>query len=559
MKKIYIFLALFCLIVPSISQAMFGNESEDRDPLRRINYERAFNPKRFKKFEKLMEHWGCAANALPPQEEEVARIEASHVDEHALIMTPVLKTEDHVPLLEEEHQADVATDFVEQERLFRKACLSQLIAARRNAILVPARDAVTGCCSFSTGAGVANLALGSESMGGSMTASWGLVAVSFYMRDVLKACCNWCFQPSSVLDALERRYALEQCFIPRALWPMIRDKFTMARTNQFAQRECIDFLEFALGLTSFKPKPILARADSEAIKYRIAAKIDNFFKDYVTSPDIVQLKVNVCLFIDSILGKSSQRPKPQYLVGIPGIGKSRFVEDLNTWLNQELSELVQATIVMKPETKIIRCLNFEKIIVKSPEELEGDVHHPGVFLRVLRNQLKAHKLGVLLFMDEATWLTHKQDNQWTSCANRVFNGALASMATTYFGEGSQGIGFSLDLPPMLVFTASNSELEAPSLISRFKIVHFPLPKKEALVEYALELFRKSLYFTQAQEQQRVAAIEEAIRNKIEHPAIVLSRILEDTSIKSFRDVENFVNPFVYNLLYPDTRIFLIPD
>lgn len=542
MKKIFTKILLFCLLlVPSIAATREVNDNTD--PLSRLNYTNAFNPKRFKNFKKLMEHWGCASNALVAEAEDVASIETELSDESVYTIGLAEQTQDHVPLLDEEKAAITDTNWAQQEKKFRNACALQLKWARRASILHPAREAGTSCITLGAGAGLTYLALGPNSFGGSFFLGVCLMESMRYVRDCMRACLDLHFTPPSPLDSLEKRYALEQCFIPRALWPMIRDKFTMARTNQFEQQQCIDFIEFALGLTQFKPQKPPVYADLADVQGQIAEKIDKFFADYERFDDLTKLKTQIAKFIDKLIKKDSPEPRPLYLVGTPGLGKSRFVEELNTWLNEAITGSV----------------NFEKVVVDSPAKLAGDETHHGVFLDALRNQLQAHKHGIVLFLDEATWLTHDQNDPWTSCANLVFNGTLAMVSTKYFGTGSLGTGFSLDMPPMLVFTASNSEIKAESLISRFEIIHFPEPKKEALVAYAIQCFEKSAQYAQVQTQNQAEEIISAIHEKLMPSPVARTTMTSEHAINSFRDIESFTDMFVYKELHKHARTFLTQE
>ena len=60
------------------------------------------------------------------------------------------------------------------------------------------------------------------------------------------------------LEELEERFAANQCFIPKTLWPKIIDQFGMARTNKYNQQDCKNFINFALDLTVYAPKPPIA-------------------------------------------------------------------------------------------------------------------------------------------------------------------------------------------------------------------------------------------------------------------------------------------------------------
>src|SRR5207245_10776326 len=157
-----------------------------------------------------------------------------------------------------------------------------------------------------------------------------------------------------------------------------------------------------------------------------------------------------------------------YLYGPGGIGKTHFVRMLHTWIEELLPNKVL----------------FENLIILSQEELEGNHRNPGAMLRTLSNQLAAKKQGAIIFMDEATCLNNQG---MISGAKRVFNGSQADIATTYFGDGMDGMGVKIKGLPTIIFVASNEPINDPALASRFDVIEYPRPTSDALVNYALQL------------------------------------------------------------------------
>lgn len=83
------------------------------------------------------------------------------------------------------------------------------------------------------------------------------------------------------MDKYEIEYTKNQCFIPKAIWPKLETKFMQARGNPFEQQASLDFIEFTLGLTVFKPlKGIDKKIDLKKARQLLSAKIDQFFENY---------------------------------------------------------------------------------------------------------------------------------------------------------------------------------------------------------------------------------------------------------------------------------------
>lgn len=497
-KRKYLLFVLILLLPFCAVGAM--EQPQSRDLMQNIDYTAAFKQDDlFEKYKSLMEQWGCVDNVATPSYAQVSRSAPGIMQK---LLSCGKQSVGAVVVNENDNYETLA-------RKFKIECLSRLAAARRSALLQPMRSAGAqiGLTAAVT-AGTAAL-LGADSVGSSFTLSAAVWSVSHGLKKICSSLIALRNQPvCPLLDSLEQKFAENQCFIPRDLWPLIIEKFSRARTNPFEAQASCNFLQFALSFTYYKPKPALDKLDIAVVYQQLQKRIDAFFEDYEVKPeDIDTLKMSIYTFIQQLVQGCSQNSRYQHLVGPGGIGKTHFARQLCAWLE----ELIPGSI------------HFENVIIHSPTELEGSAEQPGTYLRILRNQLQSNKKGVVIFMDEATWL-----NQMPSEAKRVLNGNLAEIKTHYFGDGFDGTGVKLQLPPMLIFVASNEALTDDALRSRFDVTQFPLPKRSALVRYAQKLTENNPFFKKAYTVELLAAIERAIT--------------ENGAIKTFRDIEAFTGP-----------------
>lgn len=310
-----------------------------------------------------------------------------------------------------------------------------------------------------------------------------LITSLFALKGLAGAGYNLMYWPDNTLESYENFFAKNKCFIPRALWEKITTEFMAARKDTANKILHTQFLDFALGFTAFKPKPTLTFKDGMSlmdVKIELNRRIDEFFGDYKNSIDISYIKINVSKFMDLLVqdkqSKVMQGPRYLYLYGSGGIGKTHFVQTLSEWIEELVPHSVQ----------------FEDIVINSPIDLEGSDEHPGVFLKALRNQLKHNKRASIIMLDEATWL-----NQLVSTSKRVFNGDRSKLSTEYFGKNMDGSSVSLQLPPMLIFVASNEGIQDPALESRFDTILYPMPSPQALVDYGINVAQHSQLLQQA--------------------------------------------------------------
>ncbi|MBA3813214.1 MAG: hypothetical protein H0X26_01785 [Alphaproteobacteria bacterium] len=493
MKKLFLVVCVNTICWGAFAGGEGG--SSQGNPPGNLDYNEGSNLKIIqKKYRPLIEKMGCSHNIDPPSDKE----EKQEIQS--------------IQLLSEEDE--------ESLKAYKAECLAHLAAVRRHTILRPAYEA--GALVVLMG-GATTYLLGPDSYGGSISILSGL----YYLMDGVRAGYNLYKKPTHPVDDLEKEYVQKQCFIPNPLWPVIIEKLMVARQNPFEEKRALDFLSFTLGLTIYEPKPSLYLRDEDnndlpldkgilkkdlierRIKQGIISKVDQFFKKYQPFEEddlsLSLLKANIRLFVKSLMGKGTQ-PKPLFLYGEGGIGKTHFAKQLVDW--------IQALLPMS--------VSYEPLIITSAAELEGGDTHPGAFLKVLRNQCRQRTRGSVVTMDEANWLN---DKEYEAPAKRVFNGDFSKLSTTYFGVGVEGEGIKLPVPSKLVLVSSNNPIEEKYLKSRFGHIKFPMPLPEALFSYAAELFE-------------TLANEEEIELTLDKEK--LKTAIQKYECKSFRDIENIV-------------------
>jgi len=377
----------------------------------------------------------------------------------------------------------------EEIAAYEKACLRQLHHARFTALAQPGIDAAMEMAFFSGICLTAVLVLkylekSKPTEAGGFAALNAVFTIGFKGKDIIKSAYNVKYSPDNFIAALEEHFAKNKCYIPRVLWPQIIKAFISARQNGMSQEKHVNFLNFTLGLTLYKPKNALVFSDSRTVfdvKNELNHRIDTFFTDYDQSTNndsLNHIKINVSKFIDALINPQSPAPRYMYLHGMGGIGKTHFVQTLALWI----SELIPNGV------------NFENLIINACDELEGNESRPGVFLKVLRNQSMKNKAGSVVIIDEATWLN---DHSMISPAKRTFNGDLSKLSTLYFGSELDGSTVSLDMPPMLIFVASNAKINDAALESRFDVIDYPMPSKATLINHAAAKAQQSIILKEA--------------------------------------------------------------
>ncbi len=449
-KIIAVCIAVFMFSYPVAAESVV--------PYSNIRYDVAFDQEAiYKKYKSLLMKSGCLHNVFPDSEVEQCGTNFP-LEKHTL--------------------------------MFEKKCLEQLEKARTTALAEPGVLAVVEMGVWVASALATLQFVKRESLGGSFAVFAGVSDIARLTPRIIKSGHELWYRPSNSLGALEERFAKNKCYIPRILWPKIIKSFASARENQFSQQVHIDFLENALSLTIYKRKPhvVCKNGMSKAeVQAELMKRISDFFKDYQHGDEvgsIGQVKINCLKFInslfeDGVVSSAQQAPQYMYLHGPGGIGKTHFVQILSTWIDELIPQSV--------------C--FEDLVIHGADELEGSEHRPGALLNVLRKQLIQNKRGSIIMLDEATWLN---DASMLSCAKRVFNGDRSKLSTAYFGTGIDGSALTLEIPPMLVFVASNDVINDPALASRFDIVNYPLPTVKALVNHAIKTAYKSIILSEGQ-------------------------------------------------------------
>ena len=484
------------LTIPVSKVFAIGTDtSPPRDPLEKLDYRTAFDQKAIhQQYEQLLTKLGCWDNVDPNSEEENWSCSPCSEDRIAIDSEDIVK---------------------EKIAEFEAACLKKLAAARRTAIMIPAREASTLILLLGGAIGLVLTATGIDSFGGSFGIFAGMFHSAYFCRDIIRSTWNLIEPPSHALDPLEKRFAINQCYIPQAIWDPVIERFLLSRSNPFEQGKHIAFIEFSLGLTIYKPKPPIdmGKYDINAIKSKISMKIDRFFRDYEDFEGDLQLekiKTNVHLFVGNLLGEEAT-PRYMHLQGIGGIGKTHFAKTLNKIITHYLP----------------KATNYEMVIVNAPDELEGSENRPSIFMRILRNLCLSQAHGSVVILDEANWLSEESYN---APSKRVFNGNQKELAAQYYGQGLDGTGIKLPMPPMLTLLASNKDTPDDALRSRFDCVNFPRPKKETLQKYARNLIEKDQLYAHIPEDSK--------RQRDKELSIFLGKAV------SFRDVEAFVPPLV---------------
>lgn len=464
MSKLYkkIALSLLFMLIPMGIFSMHGS-GQSNDPYASMIYGQAFDQGEiYQKYKIVLQETECASNLFKTEEMST--------------QADTLSSEETVKKLQE----------MEQE------CLAQLHSARTSTLAQPFKMTLTKMGIVITTLIATKLlkdAYSSSKEGtpastsnDSLTMFFGAGDLIWRLPDLITSSYNLVYRPDNILGDLEDHFAKNRCYIPQALWPKIMASFASARQGGYGQETHINFLKFVLNLTTYKPKqslPLTKSVSVDEIKQELCQRIQSYFADYQNSDiqnSLLEIQINIFKFIDELVSPKNmtigQGPRHIYLHGIGGIGKTHFVQTLASWIEELIPNSVR----------------FEEIVINLADELEGTEQKPGAFLKILRNQLMQNKRGSIIMLDEATWLN---DPCIVNAAKRVFNGDRSKLSTAYFGSNIDGTAVSLDIPPMLIFVASNEEINDKALASRFDIMKYPKPTISALVQHALKTVQNS--------------------------------------------------------------------
>lgn len=458
-----IFIRIIVFIITFLNSGLLFSENikSIANPYGDIRYHEAFEQDDiYKKYQELMYFLGCDQNIFYDKDEDKVSLrnkKFSHMKNQGYLFKNQLE--------------------IEIEK-FQKDCLARLNQARFIALAEPGIQSGM-YIGFGGLAALATIYLmGKDSAGGSYSGYSAIFSAAYELGGLGKSLYNLIFSPNNSLESLENYFAKNKCFIPRLLWPKIINAFIDARQTDALKEKSINFLKFSLGFTIYKT-PIKdlfrSRQTIADIKNELNQRVDNFFKEYDIHSNVdslIRIKINVSKFIDCLVDKKSKPSRYIYLHGLGGIGKTHFVQTLASWIEELLPGMVY----------------YQDLVINSIVELEGDAQTPGAFLKVLRNQTMESKIGSIIMIDEATWLN---DVEMVSAAKRIFNGDRTRLSTAYFGMDIDGSAVSLDMPPMLIFVASNDEMTDPALASRFDIIHYPMPSISTLVSHAYKISQNS--------------------------------------------------------------------
>jgi hypothetical protein len=454
---------LLTLMLISIATLSMDGSSHSGDPYGGIIYSQVFEQTEiYKKYKTVLDQTECACNIFSP--EETTNPQANKLNPEEI----------RIKLQE-----------LEQE------CLAQLHHARTLTLARPLRMTLTKMGLVLSTMYITKIL--TEKFKSSTTpnapASNDGLAMFFSagdliwrLPDLINSSYNLLYRPDNLLGDLEDHFAKNKCYIPQALWPKITSSFAAARQGGYNQEMHINFLKFVLNLTIYKPKQTLSFAHNlsqDEVKQELCNRIQSYFADYKDldiQDSLIEIQINILKFIDELVSSrnrtTGQGPRHIYLHGIGGIGKTHFVQTLASWVEELIPNSVR----------------FEEIVINSADELEGNEQKPGAFLKILRNQLMQNKRGSIIMLDEATWLN---DACIVNAAKRVFNGDRSKLSTSYFGSNIDGTAVALDIPPMLIFVASNEEIKDKALASRFDIMKYPNPTIPALVQHAVTAAQNS--------------------------------------------------------------------
>lgn len=393
---------------------------------------------------------------------------------------------------------------------FQEDCLSRLSAEKMRANLQPIRNSFTYLGVSLVMHSIMKHILGETGMASGFANMSLAYEISNVIKTFVESGYSLLFPKDDPLDELAKDFIKKMPFIPRKFWPVIINKFIVARNNQFEYTNATNFIKFALELQVYAEKPKIEITNMEDVIKELYLRIDKFFNSYdnVDSSDLSKLKIGVSKFVKSLFDSNCKMARYQYLVGPGGIGKTYFVKQLSGWINELIPNAVY----------------FSDVVVNFGDDLEGSFNKPGLFLNTLRNQLVENKIGSIVFIDEFN------AKMFVEPAKRTFNGSMSHISTEYFGKEIDGDGIKLQIPPMLIFVASNDQITDQALESRFNIIKFWSPKKESLADYAEQLARES-------------EVIDATEDDIQH----LRETVLNGNYSNFRGIEELVEPFIYNL------------
>ncbi len=461
MQHLLVFLLIF-------GQLNLHAAGDSIDPYARMDCTRAFDHSSIdRKYSALMESLGCAANVF--EERQLPSSTHNSISGSADVYINLPDPPESTPAWE------VVKSPLMQS--YYDACIKKLNSAKRSAVYEPAKGGILTIFVLLSVFFTIELILGWGSNYGNLAVYGSLLALVPPVSTVAQSTLTHFYPQKQLISELEIEFAKKQCFIPRALWPIIEAKFAKLRQVPSEWNNAYNFIQFALKFVVYYPLPPVAIANTEFIdaaskrmlKQTLNQEIDRYFADYqeIDPKQLRSIKHTITAFAMQLLG-DKQRPNYLYISGPPGIGKSHFVNTVNRWFAKLLPKAVSA----------------DRLVVESPEDLIGTSNSQGVFLRALSKMYRRQRHGIIAEA-KANWINKRE---YGRAIDSVFAERLEYINTTYFGEGDDGRGVKLTAPPMLVMLTNTEKIEPAEIENLFTNINFPLPKPEALLKHAIRVF-----------------------------------------------------------------------
>ena len=317
----------------------------DGDPLAHLRYDKAFDLESvYKKYRPYLAHIGSDENALGKDQGD---------------------PRPHVVTLEGEH-------WKKEQKRFEAACLAQLQSERRRTLRLPliSNFMFMGAVYVPPAIYIPLLG-GIGELAAALSLSSTVFLVAPALNNIFTTVQNLVFTPNHPVDPLEVSYATRQHLIPQALWGVAKGYFTQAR--QSFTEDTYKKLSFLCDLTLCQNPPLPPLWNGVLYRHQqtIDGKIASFFKGYEPFSEAFSfftLQSTVQDFLHSFSDpKTNKRPRPLYLQGPGGIGKTYFAECLGNWI-EELG---------------LGHFKLRKLVITTPEQLEGSQETPGLFLNIL--------------------------------------------------------------------------------------------------------------------------------------------------------------------------------
>lgn len=238
-----------------ISSSLLGMEQTERDPYIRIKYRDAFDQKEIHKTHAdLMRQLSCNLNVFNDAHESISSILPGYDPRGSACTTRCSNAavacakkagssacsyaQDFMPWAPGERDLELGVELADRDarKAYLDACHNKLWWARFHAVSRPAVEGGVLLGLLWASIWAAEQKMSKESYGGTAGIMFGWMNSAFIFKDMLPSILNIISAPKNDMEEIEERFAANQCFIPKALWPKIIDQFGMARTNQYQQQ-----------------------------------------------------------------------------------------------------------------------------------------------------------------------------------------------------------------------------------------------------------------------------------------------------------------------------------